>query len=138
MVQPTRPWPKPHRTPQELLRYQIQMAQSELKRRTANLWDNFWWKFIGHTEVDVRWPVGWAVLHENEDGSKVSTESADPNDHFRPWLEKNVGKQGRDWQWRIGSIAADNGNGTVGYDTVRIKFAKKHAHFASIVALKWA
>lgn len=23
----------------------------------------------------------------------------DPNDYYRPWLEKIVGKQGEDWQW---------------------------------------
>jgi hypothetical protein len=25
----------------------------------------------------------------------------EPNEHYRPWLEKNVGAQGIDWQWGI-------------------------------------
>lgn len=88
---------------------------------------------MGHTEVEVRWPVGWAILHDDGNGGITSTESADPNDHYRPWLEANVGKQGSDWQWRIGTISRD-----AGHDTVCIKLRKKHEHFASVIALKWA
>lgn len=87
--------------------------------------------------VVVTWPTGLVDLRA-QPGILTSWESADPNDHYRPWLEANVGKQGWDWDWKIGSIAADNGTGTFGYDTVCIKLRKKHEHFASVIALKWA
>ena len=91
------------------------------------------------TIVTVRWPTGWVVLHEDDDGGVLSANSADPNDHYRPWLEKHVGKQCRDWDWRIGPAAAVNNDGTtVGHDTVLIKFRKGKAEFASIAALKWS
>ena len=94
------------------------------------------WKFGRGPEVNVKWPVGWVLLHQNDDGSAVSADSADPNDHYRPWLEANVGKQGWDWDWKIGSFGYyNNGSET---DTLRIKLRKKHEHFASVVALKWA
>lgn len=39
----------------------------------------------------------------------------EPNEHYRPWLEKNIGRQGIEWQWAIESIA-DN--------TLRFEFLK--------------
>lgn len=89
------------------------------------------------TIITVKWPVGWVVLHENSDGSKVSTESADPNDHYRPWLEKNVGRQGVNWDWRIGNFIASNGSGTVGHDTIEIKIRKGKDDFATVAKLMW-
>lgn len=40
----------------------------------------------------------------------------DPNDRLRPWLEKNAGKQGQDWDW---VLSKDNN------DFVDIFFADK-------------
>jgi hypothetical protein len=57
--------------------------------------------------------------------------SADPNDHYRPWLEEHVGKQGWDWNWGLyGNNAAEN--------KLRIKFRKKHAPMAMLAMLLWA
>ena len=33
--------------------------------------------------INVKWPV--------------DEVSADPNDHYRPWLQEHVGRQGWDW-----------------------------------------
>ena len=87
-------------------------------------------------EVTVRWPVGWVVLHEDPDGSAVSVDSADPNDHYRPWLEQNVGRQGWDWDWKLGAIAAES-PGVVGFDTLVIKFRKGKEKYATISAMRW-
>lgn len=86
--------------------------------------------------ITMKWPVGWVVLHENPDGSKVGTESADPNDHWRPWLEKHVGKQEWDWNWRLGRIAAFGS--PAGYDTIEIKFRKAKAPQATLFRLKYS
>lgn len=32
----------------------------------------------------------------------------EPNSHYRPWLEENVGEQGIDWDWRIASVSGDS------------------------------
>ena len=113
------------------------MSASEIHYRNGNLRDYLWWRFVPGVTVQVKWPSGWVVLHDDGDGGQVSTESADPNDHYRPWLEKNAGKQRIDWDWRIGQVAADNGAGTTGHDTLVIKVRKKKEKWASIAVLRW-
>ena len=136
MVVPTRPWPKPHRTARE---FAIYNAQVNMMKSVNDIKTKLWWKFMRHTDVVVKWPVGWAILHDDGKGGITSTESADPNDHYRPWLEANVGKQCWDWNWEPGPVAAVSDDGSdLGCDTVRIALRKKQAHFASIIALKWA
>jgi len=55
--------------------------------------------------------------------------SADPNDHYRPWMEANVGRQGWDWNWRIDSVEGD---------TLAIKFRRSKEYYASLAALRWS
>lgn len=44
-------------------------------------------------EFKVRCSVAWPS----------TSRSADPNDFYRAWLEKNVGKYGIDWGWTVGA-----------------------------------
>ena len=113
------------------------MAMYEINKHADSLSEWLFWKYGRGPTVTVKWPVGWVVLHVFPDGSQTSAESADPNDHYRPWLEKNVGKQNRDWMWKIGPTAADNGFGTRGYDTLLIKFRKSKAKWAMMAAILW-
>ena len=46
--------------------------------------------------IVVRWPR--------------SPESSDPNDHYRPWMEDHVGKQGVDWDWGLINDDVANNN----------------------------
>jgi hypothetical protein len=56
--------------------------------------------------------------------------SADPNDHYRPYLEKHVGKQGVDWNWGMANRdATDN--------RLTIKVRQKHQKYATILSLMW-
>jgi hypothetical protein len=107
------------------------MSKWEIYARTLDIFSNIWWKWVPGVIITVKWPTGWVVLDDDGQGGQTSTESADPNDHYRPWLEKNVGRQGWDWQWRIGTA------GTRGYDTLLIKFRKSKATFATLAALRW-
>ena len=50
----------------------------------------------------------------------------EPNKHYRPWLEENVGKQGVSWNWRIHSVVGDE---------LSIDFADKGD--AILFELKW-
>ena len=96
-----------------------------------NLYDKLWWRFMPGVVINVKWPKGWVVLHEAPDGSCVSTESADPNDHYRPWMEQHVGRQGWDWNWGMsGNDASKN--------RLTIKIRQKHAKCATIAALRWS
>lgn len=108
------------------------MAQWEIHKRFG-FTQSMWWRWMPGVIAEVKWPRGWVVLHEAEDGSKVSTESADPNDHYRPWLEKNIGKQGRDWDWKLGQVPTDN----TAQDTLLIKVRHKHADALMIFKLKY-
>jgi hypothetical protein len=110
------------------------MARYEIHKRTLNLYNILIWKYWLKHSVTVKWPRGWAVLHDDGEGNITSTESADPNDHFRPFLEKYCGQQCRAWEWRYAVSAKVV---TVGYeeyydDMVEIKFRKKAdaVHFA--------
>lgn len=95
-------------------------------------------------EIEIPWPVGKIVVEDGQPGwdwslgaTRQEIYSADPNEHYRPWMERNVGRQGWDWNWKIGTIAADNGTGTRGHDTLTIKLRRKHAALASFLAIKW-
>jgi hypothetical protein len=113
----------------------VNMAKWEIHKRFG-LPDNLWWKFMPGTTVVVKWPNG-PIMKDFEDQYKSDEVllSADPNDHYRPWLERNVGKQGWDWNWRINSIAT--GNYSPG-DTLMIKFRRKKSKWATAAALKWS
>lgn len=95
-----------------------------------------WWKFMPGQEIEVPWPRGWTEPEECPGGGSVQIESADPNDHYRPHLEKLAGKQGWDWDWKLGYI--DIGQGIrVSGDTLIIKFRKGKDRWASYFTLKW-
>ena len=51
---------------------------------------------------------------------------AEPNEHYRPWLEENIGQQGVSWNWKIHSV---NGN------LLAIDFATEE--HAILFELKW-
>jgi len=31
----------------------------------------------------------------------------EPNEHYRPWMEKNIGRQGIDWDWALHSVVGN-------------------------------
>jgi len=93
--------------------------------------DKLWWRFMPGVVIRVKWPKGfYVVLNEMPDGSRVGTESADPNDHYRPWLEQNVGRQGWDWNWGMGGMDATE-------NRLTIKVRSKYAKYATIAKLMW-
>ena len=95
-----------------------------------SLVEKLWWRFMPGVVINVRWPRGWVVLDDDGQGGQTATESADPNDHYRPELTKLVGRQGWDWNWGMGSHDATE-------DRLTIKIRRRHAQWASYFALKW-
>lgn len=88
--------------------------------------------------INVQWPKGQIkVGPSHRDGwSGVGPEfeyvdSADPNDHYRPWMEANVGRQKWDWDWGMA-------NTDVSANRLTIKFQKKHKEAAMIAKLQWS
>ena len=77
------------------------------------IWATLWWKYMPGVEIEVKWP---------------RFERADPNDYYRPWLEEFVGRQGWDWDWKIGNIEED---------TLIIRFRRGRHHDAALVMLMW-
>jgi len=84
-------------------------------------------------EIIVKWPKGWVQIMVDSKGRPITQEvdSADPNDHYRPWMESHVGKQGWDWDWGL------NGN-DVESNTLTIKFRIGKTKLATIAAMRWA
>ena len=76
--------------------------------------------------IDVTWPVGWTEPDHLGD----SVNSADPNEHYRPWMEANVGRQGWDWNWD--ALIKD------GESRVMIKFRRGKDAEAMQAWIKWA
>ena len=107
------------------------MASWEIHKRTANIFANIWWKWVPGVVITVKWPYGLVPVFDSPFNG-IMIPSADPNDHYRPWLESFIGKQGSDWDWRIGDIESDGSNRLV------IKLKNKHSLNATIIRLKWA
>ena len=96
-----------------------------------NFVDKLWWRFVPGVVINVKWPKGFVILEEMSDGTKVGTESADPNDHYRPWLEEHVGRQGWDWNWGMGGEDATE-------NRLTIKVRHRYAKYATIAKLNWS
>ena len=105
-----------------------------------NLKDQLWWRFMPGVVINVRWPTGVIVAgpgpkdplwYDLGGAAYVAFESADPNDHYRPWLEQHIGKQGWDWNWGMGGMDATE-------NRLTIKIRQKYAEHATIAALRWA
>lgn len=120
-------------------------------KRPKTLWDEMenktlldwiWWKLMPGVKIKVKWPRDEVVAGPGLSDPRwrdwwgvaayIKFPSADPNDHYRPWLEKNVGKQGWDWDWRI--VDKDD----MSTDKLTIKFRRGKEQYASIVGVMWA
>lgn len=107
---------------------QVIMAKQEIVARTLHPLKNIWWKWVPGTKITVAWPGGQPRLVPVPGGWSTSIDSSDPNDHFREWLETNVGRQGWDWDWRLGP----------GIDDLEIKFRLGRRQFATAFELVFA
>ena len=106
--------------------------------RGLNIREKLWWRFMPSVVITVKWPKGPLVVDHNDPrwvdlggAVWVSIDSADPNDHYRPWLEQHVGRQGWDWDWGVANNDAAN-------NTLTIKIRQRHARHATIAALRWS
>ncbi len=104
--------------------------------------DQIYWRLVDHVEIDVKWPSGVIVVdHDHPDwydcgATWVEIDSADPNDHYRPFLEQWIGRQGWDWDWHLKFHGRNiETKEHVGHLIIRMR--KKHAIYASHIALMW-
>lgn len=106
--------------------------------------DRIYWRLVDYVEIDVKWPSGEIVVDHSDPrwtdlGGAVwiRFESADPNDHYRPFLEQWIGRQGWDWDWRLAwhgrNIETGEQNGRL---TIRMR--KKHEIYASHISMMWS
>lgn len=82
-----------------------------------------WWHYKTGKVITVPWPTG--IIDAT---TSKAVFSSDPNEHYRPWLEENVGKQGLDWDWSLN--AGD-------LETLIIRFVKGKEHLAVQASLMW-
>jgi hypothetical protein len=104
-----------------------------------NILQKLWWRLMPGVVINVKWPAGNIVVDHNHPlwqdmGGAVWVDlgfSADPNDHYRPWMEQHVGRQGWDWNWGMADRdASDN--------RLTIKIRQKYAKYATIAAIQWS
>jgi len=116
-----------------------EVSVMECKTLVGTVLGMIWWKLIPGVKIKVKWPYGEIVAGPGPSdpgwrdwggAAYIKFPSAGPNDHYRPWLEKNVGKQGWDWDWKI----VDNDMST---DKLTIKFRLGKEQYASIVGIMW-
>ena len=113
--------------------YQRFMAKQEMTKRTANPIKNAVWRLRLKHEITIPWPTGWTP----QDHLGNSSNSSDPNEWYRDWLEHQVGRQGWAWDWRVGQTHIPRDNPLIEVrDTLKIRFHKEE--HAVLFALKWA
>lgn len=89
--------------------------------------------------LKVRWPTGEIVVDHNDPrwqdmGGAVWVNlgySSDPNDHYRWYMIKHIGRQGWDWDWCL----ADN---DVTENRLTIKLRRSKMKYATIIGLMWS
>jgi len=110
-----------------------------------NFISQLWWKFMPGTTIKVSWSGVNIIISEDDPrwnsnfivrewsvGSRTyRLESFDPNNHYRPWLESNVGRQGWDWDW---ILQEDD----IRDNTLTIKFRFGHSESATAAKLLWS
>ena len=100
---------------------------------------NLYLRYKYPVRIIVVWPSGEVEVgptsrnHNIFDSYYQTVLSSDPNDHYRPELEKNVGRQGVDWNWGNVSIHHD----VTSKDLIEIMFKKKYEKMAIYYQLKW-
>lgn len=87
-----------------------------------------WWNLMPGVSISLPWPDGWT--ESDHLGNQIL--SADPNDHWRPWLEANAGRQGWDWDWRL------DGGSMGGHGSVEIRFRRGREASRMAFALRYA
>ena len=117
-----------------------ELLQWDMLVKPKRLIESVWWRWMPGVTFTVKWPRGVIVAgpgpedprwHDWGGAAYITFESADPNDHYRPWMEKNVGRQGWDWNWGLhDNNAAEN--------RLTIKIRNKHAKWATMATLQWS
>lgn len=107
--------------------------------QSKSLTSQLWWRFMPGVRIKVRWPKGNIIVNHDDPrwrdlGGAVWVDlgySTDPNDHYRWWLEKHVGRQGVSWDWDLLDDDARQGRLT-------IKIRRGREKFATLAAIQWA
>ena len=95
-----------------------------------------WWKLVPYVEISVKWPVGVVVVDHGDSrwydcgATWVEIESTDPNDHYRPFMQEWIGKQGWDWDWYVGDTDVQD-------NRITIRLKKKYEVYATHIAIMW-
>lgn len=93
------------------------MAKQEIVKRTANIFRTWQWRWWLKKEISIKWPHGWTP----QDHLGNSSQTSDPNEWYRAWLEQYVGRQGWDWDWRVGDRIFEGDN----WGALKIKFRRE-------------
>jgi hypothetical protein len=95
------------------------------------------WHLVPTVEITLKWPVGEIVVRPGQPGwdwTMGATQqlifSSDPNDHYRPWLEEHVGRQGWAWDWELSTHDVLN-------NRLTLKVRRDKAKYASMAAMRW-
>lgn len=123
------------------------MANNTVVKSRLSPLDALKWLLTPGETVTVAWPELQKVVIDdsyyfwdpNMGATRVLTMSDDPNLLFRPFLEKNVGKQGKDWMWKhlkgCPAFIAPEYQRTV--DRIQIKLFRNKRKWATMLRLKW-
>ena len=105
-------------------------------------YSQLYWRLVDYVEIDAKWPTGVIAVDPNHPrwydvgATWVEIESSDPNDHYRPFLEQWIGRQGWDWDWHL-RFHGRNTETMEQEGRLTIRMRQKHAVYASHIALMW-
>lgn len=91
------------------------------------------------TVVKVKWPTGEIIVDHNDPrwqdmGGAVWVNlgySSDPNDHYRWYMEKHIGRQGWDWDWCLA-------DGDINENRLTIKLRRSKMKYSTIIGIMWS
>lgn len=118
----------------------VRPLKAVLAAKLYDLLDWVWWKIVPGTIITVKWPRGsprWIPMEYLNPHFDLTSDSADPNDHYRPTLEHYCGKQFVGWHWKavVGIHNVNTYECTVDFIEIKFRFDKKQ--WASLLALRW-
>lgn len=91
-------------------------AMFDLLLYIREIYRDLWWKFMPGTVISIPWP----------------TDIEDPNELHRLWLEKHVGIQAWDWDWKVSYGQSDRWP-----TSIIIKFIFNQSKHATQASLMW-
>jgi hypothetical protein len=102
----------------------MRSLKEKMMNRYLSPLQKLYWIVVPHDVVVVKWPDPFDWERE------PYRNMGDPNNHYRAWLEENLGEQGYNWDWHLDWSQ-------VKLDKIYILVPYHKRTFTSLIGLMW-